>query len=151
MDLGLKGKKALVTGGSKGIGRATAELLASEGADVAICARNADEVSAAVDALKSKGVNAIGSAVDVGDGDAYKKWIGQNLGLKKKDALGKKKKLEEEYLSRVPRDGRYKNLSADNHPIHAASLRSLALRANPFGVRKPANVNCNARESECYY
>ena len=56
MDLGLKGKKAIVTGGSKGIGRATAELLADEGADVAICARNADEVAAAVEALKSKGV-----------------------------------------------------------------------------------------------
>ena len=54
MDLGLKGKKAIVTGGSKGIGRATAELLADEGADVAICARNADEVAAAVEALKSK-------------------------------------------------------------------------------------------------
>ena len=75
MDLGLKGKKAFVTGGSKGIGRATAELLADEGADVAICARNADEVAAAVEALKSKGVNAIGDSVDVGDGDAYKAWI----------------------------------------------------------------------------
>ncbi len=45
--------------------------------------------------------------------NAYKKWIGQNLGLKKKDALGKKKKLEGEYLSRVPRDGKYKNLLQD--------------------------------------
>jgi len=45
--------------------------------------------------------------------NAYKKWIGQNLGLKKKDALGKKKKIEAEYLSRVPRDGKYKNLLQD--------------------------------------
>ena len=40
MDLELKGKKAIVTGGSKGIGRAVAETLTKEGADVAICARN---------------------------------------------------------------------------------------------------------------
>ncbi len=44
MDLGLKGKSVLVTGGSKGIGLAIAQLFAAEGANVAICARNADQV-----------------------------------------------------------------------------------------------------------
>ncbi len=60
MDLGLKGRKAVVTGGSRGIGRAIADLLADEGADVAICARNAEQVATAVEALKAKGVNAWG-------------------------------------------------------------------------------------------
>ena len=75
MDLGLKGKKAIVTGGTKGIGRRCAEGLAAEGVDVAICARNADDVKATVKALAAKGVKAFGSAVDVGDAAALRNWV----------------------------------------------------------------------------
>ena len=49
MDLGLKGLRPVVTGGSKGIGRRAADIFADEGADVAICARNPSEVSAAIE------------------------------------------------------------------------------------------------------
>src|SRR4051812_11654833 len=75
MDLGLKGKSVLVTGSSKGIGRAIAELFADEGANVAICARNADEVAKAVKELSVKGVKACGGGIDVADPVALKGWI----------------------------------------------------------------------------
>ncbi|HEY1967849.1 MAG TPA: SDR family oxidoreductase [Pseudonocardia sp.] len=75
MDLGLKGLRVLVTGSTKGIGRATAEIFAQEGAQVAVCARTADEVAATVSALTANGATAIGRALDVGDGAALAGWV----------------------------------------------------------------------------
>jgi 3-oxoacyl-[acyl-carrier protein] reductase len=77
VDLQLKGKKAIVIGASRGIGKAIAEALADEGCDVAICARGQAGVDQVVAALKAKGVTAIGGAVDIADGPALKSWIGE--------------------------------------------------------------------------
>jgi 3-oxoacyl-[acyl-carrier protein] reductase len=75
MDLGLKGKRAIVLGGTRGIGRAIADLLAEEGALVAICARKPEEVEAAVQSLVQIGGHAMGKSVDIADGEALKAFI----------------------------------------------------------------------------
>jgi NAD(P)-dependent dehydrogenase (short-subunit alcohol dehydrogenase family) len=77
MDLGLKGKKAIVTGGTRGIGHAIATLLAAEGCDVAICARHRDAVDTTVAQLERAGVKATGDAVDVADLEALRRWVGE--------------------------------------------------------------------------
>lgn len=75
MDLGLKGLKAILAGATRGIGRATAEVLAAEGCDVAVSARHADQVREATAALAKKGVKAIGAAVDTGKRADYQAWV----------------------------------------------------------------------------
>jgi 3-oxoacyl-[acyl-carrier protein] reductase len=67
MDLGLRGKKAFVTGGTAGIGLGIARALAGEGAAVAVCGRDAVRLEAAVGGLRSTGATAYGFAADVTD------------------------------------------------------------------------------------
>jgi NAD(P)-dependent dehydrogenase (short-subunit alcohol dehydrogenase family) len=76
MDLGLRSRKALVTGATKGIGLSIAEHFAREGADVAICARQAEEVATTIARLRAMGVAATGRALDVSDATALRAWIG---------------------------------------------------------------------------
>jgi NAD(P)-dependent dehydrogenase (short-subunit alcohol dehydrogenase family) len=65
MELGLKGKVAIITGATEGIGRATALMLAQEGAKVAICSRRAEAVAKTVAELKRTCDDAFGMAADM--------------------------------------------------------------------------------------
>ncbi|MDQ6846033.1 MAG: SDR family oxidoreductase [Candidatus Dormibacteraeota bacterium] len=83
MDLHLGGRRALVTGGSKGIGLAVAEELAREGVDVAICARNAAEVERAARRLRGSGRTVHAQVADVTDAAQV-----EDLVQRSADALG---------------------------------------------------------------
>ena len=77
MDLQLAGKRVLVTGGTRGIGRAIVSGFLDEGAVVGFCARSADEISDTEKAFQDRG-RVTGSVVDVGDGEALASWVAQS-------------------------------------------------------------------------
>ena len=78
MDLGLTGKVAMVTGASRGIGRAIAHALADEGMYLSVCARTRDALNGAVAALTNAG-SAMGFVGDITDPENARKWIDETL------------------------------------------------------------------------
>jgi NAD(P)-dependent dehydrogenase (short-subunit alcohol dehydrogenase family) len=78
MDLHLAGLRALVTGGTRGIGRAVVETLLDEGAAVAFCARSLADVTATEAKLASSGKTVVGAAVDVTDSAALAAWVAES-------------------------------------------------------------------------
>ncbi len=77
MDLELTGKRVLVTGGTRGIGRATVAAFLDEGAQVSFCARVPEEVTSTENELSARGT-VRGSVVDVGDREALTAWVDES-------------------------------------------------------------------------
>ena len=65
MDLGLKDKIAVITGGSRGIGKGIALGFAKEGCHIAICARNKVQLEKSVEEIKQNKVNVLGFSGDI--------------------------------------------------------------------------------------
>jgi 3-oxoacyl-[acyl-carrier protein] reductase len=161
MDLGLKGLNALVTGGTKGIGRAIAQTLAAEGANVALCARNADEVKATAAELGRGGAKVIGSVVDVSDGPALQAWVAEaarTLGgidivvanvsalAISNDEAGWQRGFEVDMMGTVRLvDAAMPHLERSQHAaivtISSVSGREIDFAAGPYGAFKAAIVH----------
>jgi len=65
MELGIRNKYAIITGGSHGIGRAIALALADEGCNIAVCARNKERIEKIIREIEAKSVAAIGISADI--------------------------------------------------------------------------------------
>jgi 3-oxoacyl-[acyl-carrier protein] reductase len=78
VKLGLEGRRALITGGSKGIGAAIARELVGEGVRVAICARNEDEVLATAEELRSEGAVVHAQRADVTDPEQVRDFVARS-------------------------------------------------------------------------
>src|SRR3954454_6739425 len=77
MDLGIAGKVVLATGGSKGMGRDAAEMLAAEGCKVAIVARTKTDIDEAVEAITKSGGTAVGVTADITNADDVKRAVAE--------------------------------------------------------------------------
>ncbi|MFB0875107.1 MULTISPECIES: SDR family NAD(P)-dependent oxidoreductase [unclassified Sphingobium] len=75
MDLGLKGRKAILIGANASVGRHTAEILAQEGCAIALCGRTQEKVDRVVETVRGLGVDAFGQAVDASDAEALPAFI----------------------------------------------------------------------------
>ncbi|MFT5314143.1 MAG: 3-oxoacyl-[acyl-carrier protein] reductase [Shewanella sp.] len=78
MNLNMNGKKVIITGGTKGIGRASALQLAEEGAEITLCARNQNDIDELVQTINDKGGKASGSAVDLYNPQSFITWLTQS-------------------------------------------------------------------------
>jgi 3-oxoacyl-[acyl-carrier protein] reductase len=88
MDLGLKGKGVVITGASRGIGRAIALEFAREGAHVALCARGAEALEKTRAEVAALGVKTYAATCDVGNGDALMQFLdGAHAALGRVDVL----------------------------------------------------------------
>jgi NAD(P)-dependent dehydrogenase (short-subunit alcohol dehydrogenase family) len=80
LELGLRGKVAIITGGSEGLGKATAERFAKSGAKIAICARRADVLDATAKQLEKTGADVLAMPTDVTKNDQVEKFFNAVVG-----------------------------------------------------------------------